>query len=63
MNELEAEGELAEQEELDRQLLKVGPLPDTPAAEPAQPVPAAASKAKPKPVEEDDLAELSAWAS
>jgi hypothetical protein len=52
------------QEELDRQLLKVGPssdeaLPDVPAAEPAK-----AAKAKPKPVaEDDDLAELAAWAS
>ena len=41
LNELEAEGELEEQEELDRQLLNVGPstnvpLPDVPAAEPAE---------------------------
>ena len=55
------------QEELDRQLLNVGPsaadaLPDVPAAEPARSVPAA--KAKPKAVaEDDDLAELAAWAS
>ena len=61
LNELEAEGELEEQEELDRQLLNVGPstnvpLPDVPAAEPA--------RAKPKPVaDDDDLAELAAWAS
>ena len=67
LNELEAEGDLAEQEELDRQLLNVGPsaaegLPDVPAAEPARAVPAA--KAKPKPVvDDDDLAELAAWAS
>jgi Snf7 len=66
LNELEAEGELAEQEELDRQLLNVGPsaanaLPDVPAAEPAK---AAAAKAKVKAVGEDDeLAELAAWAS
>lgn len=66
LNELEAEGEAAEQEELDRQLLKVGPsaaetLPEVPAAEPARP---AAAKAKPKPVAvDDDLAELAAWAS
>ncbi len=45
-------------------MLKVGPssdeaLPDVPAAEPAK-----AAKAKPKPVaEDDDLAELAAWAS
>ena len=55
------------QEELDRQLLNVGPsaadaLPDVPAAEPARAVPAA--KAKPVAVaEDDDLAELAAWAS
>jgi charged multivesicular body protein 4 len=67
LNELEAEGEMAEQEELDRQLLNVGPsaaetLPEVPAAEPARPTPAA--RAKPKPVaEDDDLAELAAWAS
>jgi hypothetical protein len=67
LNELEAEGDIAEQEELDRQLLNVGPsaaetLPEVPSAEPARPVPAA--KAKPKPVaEDDDLAELAAWAS
>ena len=67
LNDLEAEGDLAEQEELDRQLLNVGPsaaegLPDVPAAEPARAVPAA--KAKPKPVaDDDDLAELAAWAS
>jgi hypothetical protein len=41
LNELEAESELAEQEELDRQLLNVGPsaadaLPDVPAADPAK---------------------------
>ena len=64
LNELEAEGELEEQEELDRQLLNVGPstnvpLPDVPAAEPAK-----AARAKPKPVaDDDDLAELAAWAS
>lgn len=68
LNELEAEGELAEQEELDRQLLNVGPssadaLPDVPAAEPVKP---AAAKAKPKvevAADDDDLAELAAWAS
>lgn len=61
LNELEAEGDDLEQQELDRQLLDVGPLPDIPAAEPAKPVPAA--KAKAKPVDDDDLAELAAWAS
>ena len=67
LNELEAEGDLAEQEELDKQLLNVGPapikeLPEVPAAEPARAVPA--SKAKARPVaEDDDLAELAAWAS
>ena len=67
LNELEAEGDLAEQEELDKQLLNVGPapikeLPEVPSAEPARAVPA--SKAKARPVaEDDDLAELAAWAS
>ena len=66
LNELEAESELAEQEELDRQLLNVGTsaadaLPDVPKAEPAK---ASAAKAKPKvAAEDDDLAELAAWAS
>jgi charged multivesicular body protein 4 len=67
LNELEAEGDLAEQEELDKQLLNVGPapaqvLPEVPSAEPARAVPA--GKAKSRPVaEDDDLAELAAWAS
>lgn len=66
LNELEAEAELKEQEELDKELLKVEPspsLPEVPTAEPA----AAKAKAKPKPVavaeEDDDMAELAAWAS
>ena len=62
LNDLESELELNEQEELDKELLKVGPavqsvdLPEVPTAEPAKP-----SKAKAK--EEDDMAELAAWAS
>eukprot|EP00091_Calanus_sinicus_P004553 TRINITY_DN14890_c0_g1_i1.p1 TRINITY_DN14890_c0_g1~~TRINITY_DN14890_c0_g1_i1.p1 ORF type:complete len:100 (-),score=38.54 TRINITY_DN14890_c0_g1_i1:46-345(-) len=56
--------ELEEQEELDKQLLDVGPavgLPEVPAAEPAKPasVPARARKEE----EDPDMAELAAWAS
>ena len=63
--ELDALGEeleLEEQEELDKQLLDVGPtvpLPDVPRAVPAQPQ---AAKAK-KEEEDPDMAELAAWAS
>ena len=63
--ELDALGEeleLEEQEELDKQLLDVGPtvpLPDVPRAVPAKPQ---ASKAK-KEEEDPDMAELAAWAS
>ena len=65
LNDLEAELEEDEQEELDRELLKVGgptvdSLPEVPAAEPP-------AKAKAKPAaakeEDDDMAELAAWAS
>jgi len=64
--ELDALGdelELEEQEELDKQLLDIGPtagLPDVPTAAPAKPAPARSRKA-----EEDDpeMAELAAWAS
>lgn len=62
--ELDALGdelELEEQEELDKQLLDVGPsvgLPDVPRAEPAKP---AATKKKEE--EDPDMAELAAWAS
>ena len=58
----QAEEELEEQAELEKQLLDVGPapvkdLPEVPAAEPAKP-------AKKKQEEEDpDMAELAAWAS
>ena len=61
--ELDALGEeleLEEQEELDKQLLDVGPaaaLPDVPRAEPAAP-----ARAK-KEEEDPDMAELAAWAS
>jgi len=64
--ELDALGEeleLEEQEELDRELLNVGPavgLPDVPTAEPPKKVPAAAKK---KEEEDPDMAELAAWAS
>ncbi len=63
-DELLAELEELEQEELDKQLLDVGPtpaastatrLPDVPASEPA--------KTKTKKQEDDDLAELEAWAN
>ena len=64
--ELDALGdelELEEQEELDKQLLDVGPiktLPDVPSSVPANPQPAAAKK---KEEEDPDMAELAAWAS
>lgn len=54
------------QEELDKQLLDVGPapasvsaLPETPAAE----LPSSAKKAAAKKQDDDDLAELEAWAN
>jgi charged multivesicular body protein 4 len=61
-DELLAELEELEQEELDKQLLDVAPapaakLPDVPAGEPSR---AAAGKAK---TDHDDLAELEAWAN
>merc|ERR550534_1104257 len=65
--ELDALGEeleLEEQEELDKQLLDVGPaaaLPDVPRAEPAKP--AAPARAKKEETEDPDMAELAAWAS
>merc|ERR1712142_693136 len=58
----EDELELEEQEELDKQLLDVGPtvgLPEVPTAEPAKPAPARARKEE----EDPDMAELAAWAS
>merc|ERR1712055_657037 len=61
LNDLEEEGELEQQAELEKQLLDIEPakLPDVPAAEPP-----AAAKAKPQKEEEDpDMAELAAWAS
>ena len=63
--ELDALGEeleLEEQEELDEQMLKLGPavgLPEVPTAEPAKPAPARARKKEDDP----DMAELAAWAS
>ncbi len=65
LNDLEAELELNEQEELDKELLKVGPavpsvdLPEVPTAEPAKPAAAKAKASK----EDDEMAELAAWAS
>jgi len=53
--------ELEEQEALDQQLLDVGPtvgLPDIPTAEPSRP-----QAAKSKTAEDDELAELTAWAN
>jgi len=61
LNELEAETEMEEQAELEKQLLDVGPtkdLPEVPKAEPAKP--AAAAKKK---QEDEELDELAAWAS
>merc|ERR1719466_659547 len=63
--ELDALGEeleLEEQEELDEQMLKLGPavdLPRVPTAQPAKPAPAKARKEEDDP----DMAELAAWAS
>merc|ERR1739842_51931 len=63
--ELDALGEeleLEEQEELDEQMLKLGPavgLPEVPIAQPAKPAPAKARKEE----EDPDMAELAAWAS
>merc|ERR1712059_99083 len=61
LNELEEEGELDEQEELDKKLLDIEPakLPEVPSA------PLPATKAKPQKVAEEedpDMAELAAWA-
>ncbi|XP_043203537.1 charged multivesicular body protein 4b-like [Amphibalanus amphitrite] len=62
-DELERELEELEQEELDKELLDLGPaaseLPAVPSAEPAQPSRAKAKKEE----DEDDMAELAAWAS
>ena len=74
MNDLEAELEEEEQEDLDRELLKVsGPnaadsLPEVPTAEvpkPAKPVaaPKKAVAAGGGADDDDDMAELAAWAS
>lgn len=63
-DELERELEELEQEELDKELLDLGPaaseLPSVPSAEPAQP---SRAKDKKKAEDEDDMAELAAWAS
>ena len=64
MDALGEELELEEQEELDKQLLDVGPiktLPDVPNSVPANPQLAAAAKKKEE--EDPDMAELAAWAS
>jgi len=60
--ELDALGdelELEEQEALDDQMLNIGPLPSVPAAQ----VPTVVQPAKKKVEEDDDMAELAAWAS
>ena len=60
------EQELEEQSTLDEELLKVGPtpvLPDIPVDAVPAAQPAAASKPKKAVVEEDEMAELAAWAS
>ena len=61
---------MKEQEDLDRELLKVEPTPSLPEVPSSEPAAAAAAKAKPKPVavaaaadDDDDMAELAAWAS
>ena len=63
LNELEEEGELGEQQDLDEKLLDIQPakLPDVPSAEP----PAAAKAQHQRVAEEEDpdMAELAAWAS
>ena len=64
---LQAEEELEEQAELEKQLLDVGPAPVKDLPEVPSALPAAAETAKPakkKAEEEDpDMAELAAWAS
>jgi len=65
LNALGDELELEEQEELDKQLLDVGPavpsaLPEVPSGEPAK---AKAASAPKKQEEDPDMAELAAWAS
>lgn len=54
------------QEELDKQLLNVGPTPATVSGLPEAPVadlPVASKKIAKKQQEDDDLAELEAWAN
>ena len=67
LNDLEAEAELKEQEELDKELLKVEPTPSLPEVPTGEPAIKAKVAAKAKPVavaeDEDDMAELAAWAS
>ena len=60
--ELDALGdelELEEQQALDDQMLNIGPLPSVPAAQ----LPQAARPARKQVEEDDDMAELAAWAS
>ncbi|CAG2257661.1 CHMP4 [Mytilus edulis] len=61
-DDLMAELEELEQEELDQKLLDVGPMVDNLPAVPSEPVPVAASKSKPQ-HDDDELKELEAWAS
>lgn len=64
-DDLLAELEELEQEDLDEQLLKVNPTPATDLPEVPQGEPARASRAKPAPAQkdDDDMAELEAWAA
>ncbi|XP_063416869.1 charged multivesicular body protein 4b-like [Mytilus trossulus] len=61
-DDLMAELEELEQEELDQKLLDVGPMVDNLPAVPSEPVPVAAAKSKPQ-HDDDELKELEAWAS
>ncbi|XP_020901585.1 charged multivesicular body protein 4b [Exaiptasia diaphana] len=61
-DELNAELEELEQEGLDEELLKVGGTADLPNV-PATSLPSQPAKAKAKMTEDDDMAELEAWAS
>ena len=64
LDDLAAEAEADEQQKLDEELLKVGPTPELPEVPTAEPPAASKVKAKSKAQEEDDeMAELAAWAS
>ena len=65
MDDDELERELAElgQEQLDEQLLNVGPLPSVPSATPASAASSSVPAAPAKTEEEKELEELAQWAS